>query len=69
MNSPQDDQRLGLSESLRASLMMLAFGLTILAFLVAIDRPHWFKIHPVSGAAAAMSNASSGGMAQAAGRP
>jgi hypothetical protein len=45
-------------ESLRASLTMLAFGLGLLALLVAIDRPHWFVLRPASGTAAAMSHAS-----------
>lgn len=45
-------------ETLRGSAMLLAFGLGMLAFLVAIDRPEWFNLRPVSGTAAAMSNAS-----------
>ena len=44
-------------ESLRASIIMLCFGLGILAFLVAIERPEWFHIRPVSGTAAAMAHA------------
>ncbi|MDF0541927.1 hypothetical protein PX699_06215 [Sphingobium sp. H39-3-25] len=44
-------------ETVRSSLMLLSFGLGILAFLIAIDRPEWFNLRPVSGAAAAMSNA------------
>ena len=48
-----------LFEQLRASLIMLAFGLATLAFLIAIDRPEWFELRPVSGTAAAMSNAGS----------
>lgn len=58
---PSDDDREhtgGLPQSLRASLMMLTFGLVILAYLVAIDHPEWFHIRPVSGAAAAMFDAS-----------
>jgi hypothetical protein len=45
-------------ETVRSSLMLLSFGLGILAFLIAIDRPEWFNLRPVSGTAAAMSNAS-----------
>ncbi len=41
-------------ETIKASLMMLCFGLGILAFLIVIERPEWFHIRPVSGAAAAM---------------
>ena len=45
------------TEWLRSSLAMLAFGLGILAFLVAIDRPEWFHIRPATGTATAMSAA------------
>jgi len=38
--------------------MLLAFGLGMLAFLVAIDRPEWFHMRPMSGTASALSNAS-----------
>ena len=41
--------------SARESLLLLTFGLAVLAFLVAIDRPHWFHIRPMTGTAAAMS--------------
>ena len=36
-------------------VVLLGFGLFVLAFLIAIDRPHWFSIKPVTGTAAAMS--------------
>ena len=39
------------------SIVVLAIGVGSLAFLVAIDRPHWFELRPVSGAAAAMAAA------------
>ena len=39
------------------SVMVMTFGIGSLAFLVAIDRPHWFHIRPVSGAAVAMAYA------------
>lgn len=45
-------------ERLRGSLMMLSFGLVVLGYLVAIDRPEWFSVRPASGTAAAMANAS-----------
>lgn len=48
-------------EALVGSLALLAFGLGILAFLIAIDRPEWFTLRPASGTAAAMSKASDGG--------
>ncbi len=57
--SDQNDGKAGgIPQSLRSSLMMLTFGLVILAYLVAIDHPEWFHIRPVSGAAAAMFDAS-----------
>ncbi|WBO22814.1 hypothetical protein [Sphingomonas abietis] len=34
-------------------LLLAAFGLGSLAFLIAIDRPQWFHIHPANGVAAA----------------
>ncbi|MET0365849.1 MAG: hypothetical protein ABW169_14475 [Sphingobium sp.] len=45
-------------ETLRGSLLMLAFGLAMLAYLVAIDRTDWFNLRPASGTATAMSKAS-----------
>ncbi len=39
-------------------LALLVFGLTVLAFLTAIDRPEWFHVRPATGTAAAMANAS-----------
>jgi hypothetical protein len=48
------ESRANLTRSLRSSLMLLAFGLFILAYLVAIDRPHWFRVKPATGTAAAM---------------
>ncbi len=44
-------------ENLAGSLMLLSFGLAMLAYLIAIDRPEWFNLRPASGTAAAMSNA------------
>lgn len=57
MHDPQTQFR-SLIESARASLLMLAFGLSVLAFLIAIDRPEWFHVRPATGTAAAMANAS-----------
>ena len=39
-------------------LALLVFGLTVLAFLTAIDRPEWFHLKPATGTAAAMVYAS-----------
>lgn len=44
-------------ERLRSSIALLLFGLGTLAFLIAIDRPEWFHLHPASAAAEAMSHA------------
>jgi hypothetical protein len=44
--------------SLRGTLALLTFGLAILAFLVSIGHPEWFRVRPVSGAAVAMVYAS-----------
>ena len=59
MQMPGNDREKSLVETIRASLIMLCFGLGILAFLISIDRPQWFHIRPVSGTAAAMSQAAS----------
>lgn len=48
----------GLGERVLGSLMLLSFGCLMLAYLVAIDHVDWFTLRPVSGTAAAMSNAS-----------
>lgn len=40
--------------TLHTSLVLLAFGLTVLGYLVAIGRPNWFVLRPVSSASAAM---------------
>lgn len=40
--------------SLLSSLAFFCFGVALLIFLVAIDRPHWFSLRPASGVAQAM---------------
>ena len=45
-------------ESLQTSLLGVCFGLFILLFLIAVDRPHWFQLKPMSGVANALSLAS-----------
>ena len=42
-------------DALKCSLAVLCFGIGLLAFLVAIDRPHWFSMRPMAGVAKAMS--------------
>ncbi|GAA0679447.1 hypothetical protein FHT00_003154 [Sphingomonas insulae] len=54
-NTAHDDQPLN---PLWGRLALLMFGLTVLAFLTAIDRPEWFRLKPATGTAAAMVYAS-----------
>lgn len=42
-------------ESLGSTIFILCFGIGLLAFLIAIDRPHWFQLRPMSGVAKALS--------------
>lgn len=58
MNRPEAAAKHRARHSLRASLLMLAFGLGILGYLVAIGRGDWFHLRPASGTAAAMWHAS-----------
>ena len=53
--SAHDEQQIS---PLWSRLALLAFGLTVLAFLTAIDRPEWFRLKPATGTAAAMVYAS-----------
>jgi hypothetical protein len=55
-----------LLETVRASLIMLAFGVAVLAFLIAIERPQWFHIQPGTGTALAISKAAAAGGADVA---
>lgn len=45
-------------ESLVGTLLLLLFGCSVLAFLVAVDRAEWFAIRPATGTSVAMSQAS-----------
>jgi hypothetical protein len=58
MTQFDNQDRKTISEKLRGTLFMLLFGVGMLMFLIAIDRPEWFNLRPISGAAAAMSQAS-----------
>ena len=58
MRHPHQPDDNGITPSLRSSLAMLVFGLSILAYLIAIDRADWFHLRPGTGTAAAMSEAS-----------
>ena len=53
---------------LKASLFYLCFGLSVLAFLVALERPEWFSERPAAVIAATEAKAETnakGGQAQA----
>ena len=52
-----DEKAARARQSFWSSVFFLCFGLTILAFLTAIDRESWFHIRPVTGTAAAMAAA------------
>lgn len=43
---------------LTGRVLLLAFGLGVLGFLVAVDRADWFAIHPATGTSLAMARAS-----------
>lgn len=45
-------------EALSGRALLLAFGLGVLGFLVAIDRVDWFAIRPATGTSIAMASAS-----------
>jgi len=47
-----------LREILLGRILLLAFGLGVLGYLVAIDRTEWFSIRPATGTSIAMANAS-----------
>lgn len=58
MQPRDNNDRRAMLEKLARSLMLLSFGLALLAYLIAIDRPQWFDLRPASGTATAMANAS-----------
>lgn len=49
-----DDRWTSYPHSLKSSLVVFCFGIGLLAFLIAIDRPHWFRLRPMMGVAQAM---------------
>lgn len=57
MSKATDQDRQTPTDTLKGSLLFLLFGLSMLAFLVAIDRPEWFVLRPATGTAVAMSAA------------
>lgn len=57
----QDDNRPDYNrarETMIGRLLLLAFGVGVLTFLVAIDRAEWFSIRPATGTSIAMAAAS-----------
>jgi hypothetical protein len=58
MHQDHETQSKTARESIRATVLWLAFGIGVLAFLIAIGRPEWFHLRPASGTALALSLAS-----------
>ncbi|EIZ79934.1 hypothetical protein WSK_1472 [Novosphingobium sp. Rr 2-17] len=56
-SNPVDRERL--RESLLGTALLLLFGCSVLAFLVAIDHPNWFSIRPATGTSIAMAKSAS----------
>lgn len=55
---PDDNRnRHAVIETWRGSWKFLAFGLAVLAYLVAIERPQWFVLRPATGTAIALGRA------------
>lgn len=65
MSQPDRPETPRTTPSFLASFFVLAFGLGALAFLIAIERPHWFRLRPASGTAAAMWHAADNSQTQA----
>lgn len=61
MNEDHNKDSLSFDHPIWSSLFLLGFGVTILLFLVAIERQNWFHIKPMTGTAAAMSYAADKG--------
>ena len=55
MHQDHETQSKTARESMRATVLWLAFGIGVLAFLIAIGRPEWFHLRPASGTAVALS--------------
>ncbi|MDF0488626.1 hypothetical protein PX554_10835 [Sphingomonas sp. H39-1-10] len=49
--------RHALLETWRGSWKFLMFGIAVLAYLVAIERPQWFVLRPATGTAIALASA------------
>lgn len=50
-----EEQDVQTEQAFKSSLVLVCFGLFLLAFLIAIDRPHWFRLRPMAGVAQALS--------------
>jgi len=57
MHSSNNRDRYAVLETWGGSWKFLAFGLAILAYLIAIEHPHWFVLRPATGTAIAMASA------------
>lgn len=63
----QHRDRQTLLETWRGSWKFLVFGLAVLAYLIAIEHPHWFVLRPATGTAIAMASAAAASPAQKSG--
>ncbi len=59
MRNLSEADRKRLRESLAGNALLLLFGCTVLAFLVAVDRADWFSIRPATGTSIALSASAS----------
>lgn len=53
---PANDARREAQRRFQETAGLFLFGLAVLAFLVAIDRPEWFHIRPATGTSVALSH-------------
>ncbi|AOH84861.1 hypothetical protein AWL63_13700 [Sphingomonas panacis] len=64
MHQPDDRNHHAALETWRGSWKFLAFGLVVLAYLVAIERPQWFVLRPATGTAIALASSAEAGAAK-----
>lgn len=58
MSDLHEADRRRIREVLAGRALLLLFALTVLGFLVSVDRAEWFSIRPATGTSIAMSHAS-----------
>lgn len=54
--NPRREQRRDAQRRLQGTAALFLFGIFVLGFLVAIDRPEWFHIRPATGTSVALSH-------------